>query len=351
VNRKTFNCEFKELDQGAGTFEMYALVFGNVDRQGDMIEPGAVTNVDELIKDGWIALNHVQTDLPIAYIDSAEQDSHGLKLTGRFHSTPRAQECRSIIKERMAAGKAVKTSIGYLVPVDGEHYEKQNGRTVRRISKLSVYEASYVNLPANPEAEVVSAKSIDDFTLDGFEEEDLHMSTDEGVIQALKRVLGLESKAGRKMSGATLEKMKGFCKSMDEHGEKCMAHAKAMNDQCKSLKAAGEAHKVVAADFEKCLKNFTGGQQQEEQDDNDGDDAEGDGDEEKDYREDEDEEAKSKRRKRGKDDAEDEEEASAKRRKRGKDDDEESQEEKALAAYRNELQRRALTLKFPKRTG
>jgi HK97 family phage prohead protease len=346
--RKTFDCEFKELDEGSGEFELYALVFDNVDRQGDLIEQGAVTNVEELIKDGWIALNHDQTALPIAYIKTATQDSHGLKLTGNFHSTPDAQASRTTIKERMAAGKAVKTSIGYLVPIDGEHYEKQDGRTIRRITKLSVYEASYVNLPANPEAEFVSAKSLD-FTLDGFEEEEVLMSTEEGVLQALKKLVGLESKAGRKMSGATLEKMKGYCKDMQEHGEKCMAHAKEMNDKCKSLKAMGEAHKAVGDEFEKCLKNFTSGQQQEEDEHSDGDVA--------DDKDEDEEEEKSKRRKRRKEDAEeedseeeDDDEDTVKSRKRKK-DEEEDPEEKALRAYQNELKRRALSLKYPNRAG
>ena len=154
-----------------GSFEMYALVFGNVDRQGDRIKQGAVANVEELVKDGWIALNHVQTDSPIATISTAEQDSHGLKLTGLFHSHAKAQEVRSYVKERLDRGKAVKTSIGYLVPLDGEQYVKEGGRTIRDITKMSVYEASFVNLPANPAAEVVSAKSLDGLSTVESEEE------------------------------------------------------------------------------------------------------------------------------------------------------------------------------------
>ena len=345
--RKSWECEYKSDDDSTGSFTLYAACFGSVDRQGDIIEPGAVQNLDELTRDGWVALNHIQTDLPVAMIDTATQDQKGLLISGRWHTTEAAQNCRRIVKERMAAGKRVLCSVSYVVPFDGESYEKIYGRTVRRLSKLSVYECSFVNLPANPEAEVVSAKSVSDFTLDEFEELEAVMSNDEGVIQALKRILGLETKAGRKMSGATLEKMNSYSKSMIEHGEKCNTLAKEMIDKSKTLKSFGDAHKAVGDEFTKTLKDLASGQQQAV--DEDDDDVAEDDDDEKEL--DEEEEGEEKRRKRRKDD--DEEEPEAKRRKRSKEgeDDEEEQEAKALDAYRNELKRRAMLLKYPGRTG
>lgn len=306
-----------------GSFTMYALVFGNVDRQGDLIEPNAVTNVDELVKDGWIALNHDQTAMPIAIIDSAEQDQRGLKVTGRFHSHQRAQEVRSYVKERIDAGKAVKTSIGYLVPVDGEHYERVDGRAVRHISKLSVYEASFVNLPANPEAEVVSAKSLDG--LDPVESEDDMGAA--AVLKEVKRVLGLSSKGMYKADGEDVEKLRGMCKAMDEHGDALSTH--------------GKRFKAMAEEFGKCLKNFTAGQQQDKDPNNEGDTADKDEDEDAEQSEsDTDEES------------DDDDKPKGKARKAPKTkDNEDSQEEKALKAYRNDLKRRALGLKFPNRAG
>src|SRR5512139_3378237 len=42
MNHKTFSlANFKALDQAQGIFEALVAVFGNVDRGGDMIEPGA----------------------------------------------------------------------------------------------------------------------------------------------------------------------------------------------------------------------------------------------------------------------------------------------------------------------
>ena len=174
LSHKSFDCSYKSEGEEA-EFTLYGAVFGNVDRQGDLIEKGAFANLEELQKDGWIADCHDQSAPPLAWIKSATQDDHGLRIVAIWHSTPNAQLIRTIVKERMAAGRGVKCSIGYIVPPDGERYERTNGRMVRHINKLSAYEVSIVWLPANPAAEVTEVKAIPDFTLDGFEDtEDLH---------------------------------------------------------------------------------------------------------------------------------------------------------------------------------
>jgi HK97 family phage prohead protease len=297
--RKTLDCEFKAIDGDTGTFELYALVFSNIDRQNDIIEPGAVQNVDELVSDGWIALNHVQEDLPIAYIDTAVQDTHGLKLTGRFHSTVDAQAARTTILERKAAGKAVKTSIGYLVPVDGERYEKINGQSVRIISKLSVYEASYVNLPANPEAAITQAKAL------------------VGAIEQMEESMSALRKKGQyKVDGEDMEKV-------NSAAQKCLTTAKALGVHHKAMKEAMDANGEASDELVKCMKNFTGGQQQAVDEDNDGDEADKD---------DEDEEKK--------DDEDTDEEGDPAGDESDKEDDEE--DNKAAQSLRNHLLRQEL---------
>ena len=52
--RKSWQIEVKSVEDD-GTFTIYAAVFGNEDRQGDIIEAGAFDNLDEFVKDGWIA--------------------------------------------------------------------------------------------------------------------------------------------------------------------------------------------------------------------------------------------------------------------------------------------------------
>jgi HK97 family phage prohead protease len=314
--RKTIEGELTSVADD-GSFVMYALVFGNVDRQGDRIAQGSVTNVDELVSDGWIALNHVQVNKPIAYIDTAEQDSRGLKIAGRFHSHQEAQDVRSYVKERLAAGKKVKTSIGYLVPVDGEQYVKENGRTIRDISKLAVYEASFVNLPANPAAEVISAKSLDGTEPVESEEE---MSAAK-VLREVKRALGLAVKGQYKVDGEEVEKARGLV-------DKCLSCSKAIATHHKAMKEAVDDHAQASGELMKCFKNFTSGQQQDKDPKNEGNVADED-------KEDDDEEEK---------DDEDDDKTSGNAK--VKDDEEESDDDKARKSLRSDLRRRLLSSRF-----
>lgn len=156
IQTKDCDWEFKVLDENSGEFRAYFAVFGNVDRAEEILEPGSIENIDEFTKDGWIGTNHRMTDLPVAYPISVEQDEHGLLVYGRFHSHPEAQACRMVVKERLAAGKTVKGSIGY--KVSDSIRDTLGNRTVRRLKQVRLFEASFVNLPANARADVLSVK-------------------------------------------------------------------------------------------------------------------------------------------------------------------------------------------------
>ena len=153
--RKSFELELKELADD-GSFVLYALAFGNVDRGGDVIAPGAVVNLDEFVRDGWIALNHRASDPPIGYPTAAMQDAKGMRVEGRFHSTPEARVVRTFVGERLKAGKSVKASIGYMI--EEARTEVRDGEPVRVLLKIRVYETSIVNLPMNPQADVVAPR-------------------------------------------------------------------------------------------------------------------------------------------------------------------------------------------------
>jgi uncharacterized protein len=154
ISTKQLTAEVKAATDGE--LVLYAAAFGNVDRTNEVIEAGAFKNLPEFVASGWIAINHDWDDLPVASVESAEQDGYGLKLTCKWHSTPEAQKCRTIVKERMERGKAVKCSIGYRVLEDMA--ETRDGKAVRILKSIELYEASIVNLPANPAAHVTSVK-------------------------------------------------------------------------------------------------------------------------------------------------------------------------------------------------
>lgn len=243
LTRKSLDIELKSVEDD-GSFVMYAAAFGNVDRGGDIIEPGAFINLDEFLRDGWAALNHRQNDLAVGYITAATQDAKGLRVEGKFHGTPEAQAVRTVVTERFRAGKAVKASIGYqavkarTAVVDGE--------PVRRLEQVRLYEVSFVNLPMNPQADVVSAKSGAAPPPKG---QPMATDTDpesKGLLTALKELLGLSKKAveGGKMSKAGMTRLKAFAEEIHEHGEATREHAKAMHEHGKAAQACAKEMKA-----------------------------------------------------------------------------------------------------------
>ena len=140
---------------GPDTFTLYGAVFNNIDRQSDVILPGAIANADDFARDGVILLNHVMGDLPIASPISARQDSKGLLVRARWHSSQAAQDAKNYVRERLKENHSVACSIGYMV--NSERYENRDGKTVRILESINIYEISLVNVPANPLALVLSA--------------------------------------------------------------------------------------------------------------------------------------------------------------------------------------------------
>ena len=155
MDNKEFSAEFKAIgdDSGPGSFEGLAAVFGNVDRQGERILPGAFTNtLGDFVVRGFLTTAHDWSE-PIGTIDRAEETGKGLLVHGTFHSTPKAQLHRQLIRERQERGKQVAMSIGYAVRSD----EFQDG--VRLLKELELHEVALVAVPANPLAHVTSMKA------------------------------------------------------------------------------------------------------------------------------------------------------------------------------------------------
>lgn len=207
VQRKSLPFEVKAVADD-GTFEVYAAVFGNVDRQGDVIEKGAFKNLDAFVRDGWGDVNHGWADLGITTIDEATQDAHGLRIKGRFHSTPDAQLIRTKVRERRERGKTVSCSIGFRVLEDT--IETRDGKHVHILKAIEIYEFSFVALPANPEATVLEAKGL--IGLDGART----------VIDGVK--------AGRVLSRANHGKLKAWCKGLDAHGKAACTMARELKE-------------------------------------------------------------------------------------------------------------------------
>jgi uncharacterized protein len=104
-----FKFELKSLDD-EGALEGYAAVFGNLDYDGDVIEPGAFTKtIKETGGQVPILYQHDRYE-PIGVSTHLEQDRHGLKVKGQLNmDVQRARETRALLNQGAMQG----LSIGY----------------------------------------------------------------------------------------------------------------------------------------------------------------------------------------------------------------------------------------------
>lgn len=152
--RTTFEPELKLYDEGSGSFSGYASTFGNLDRANEIVCKGAFAKtLEEFKASGFVAVGHDWGALPVATIKDAREDDRGLFIVAEFHSTPEAQQARTVVKERLERGKSCGLSIGYTVDRD-ERGEKGE----RLLKELTLFEASLVTVPCNPQANATGVK-------------------------------------------------------------------------------------------------------------------------------------------------------------------------------------------------
>ena len=217
--------DFKALSSNADTGELvgYGNVTGNLDRCGDIVEKGAYKNLATFVTDGFGGVAH-NWEEPVATIEEAYEDEHGLVVKMLFHSTDDAQEARTIVMERMERGKSVGLSIGYSVVECA--WEMRDGEEVRVLKAIELYEVSIVTVPANPAALVTTAKQVgphDRPTLDAHLEAAL--ATVGEVVQRVGAVKQLRATEGRTLSSERLDQAKALRDALD-----AILTAKALDD-------------------------------------------------------------------------------------------------------------------------
>jgi HK97 family phage prohead protease len=138
--------EIKSLEQD-GSFEGIAAAYGNVDSQGDRIEPGTFKAAEgEQIP---LLFAH-KTDQPIGFATVTET-AQGLLVKGKLLlDTVAGSEAYS----RLKAGVLKSLSVGFVLPKEG--FSIKAG--IRVISKAILKEISLVVFPANPLAAVTAVK-------------------------------------------------------------------------------------------------------------------------------------------------------------------------------------------------
>ena len=132
------------------TFEGYASVFGNIDRVGDMVMPGAFKKQDG---DRVILMHNHRTNVGVADI---KEDSKGLFVKGYINQeTQSGREGYSLLK----MGAVNRMSFGY--EVKGIRKAVTDGEEYNQLMELKTHEVSFVDFPANPETAITAVKSAE----------------------------------------------------------------------------------------------------------------------------------------------------------------------------------------------
>jgi len=174
-------------DEGRGQFTGKPALFGSINDRGEIHTKGEFANCKEsFTRRGFIADSHDAMSYRgmLGYPISAEEKEDGLECTAEFHSTPHAQEVRTIVQERLDAGKQVSLSIGfyiircfYIQPRDYErelpkylrgsrdevreliNYAK-NFTAIRVIQEADLVEFSVVTIPSEYNAQALDVRAM-----------------------------------------------------------------------------------------------------------------------------------------------------------------------------------------------
>lgn len=160
---KAFPAQFKALDDGKGQFEAIVAVFGNVDRGGDMILPGAFENTLK----AWEAKGR---PIPVVFahqwgnldahigevLEAAERDE-GLYVKAQLEmDEPFAQR----VWKKMKKGTLAEFSFAYDVVQSAlvDRGEKEAPRYVNELRELELMEVGPCLVGMNPETELLDVK-------------------------------------------------------------------------------------------------------------------------------------------------------------------------------------------------
>jgi len=144
--------ELKALDDESGVFEGYASVFNNVDKGGDVVEPGAFKRTLDHSKGAIPILWFHDAMQPVGIGLEATEDDRGLLVKGQLDlGTQKGREVYSGLK--MGYIKAM--SIGYTAIVK----EMKDG--IRHLMEVALPEYSLLTkgFAMNPDADVTAVKS------------------------------------------------------------------------------------------------------------------------------------------------------------------------------------------------
>lgn len=156
--------KFSEEDDTKGTFSGYAAVFNNVDSHEDIILPGAFKEtLSELKAEGRRVPLHVMhrvyggDGVPVGIIPALEEDSVGLKMTGKISGMN--TDAGKLLYERAKDGAFGGLSIGYKIKPGGARKPRGGEQGKRILTNLALKEISLVDTPSNAMSRASDFKS------------------------------------------------------------------------------------------------------------------------------------------------------------------------------------------------
>ena len=168
-----------DISANTGGFSAYASRFLNIDRQGDMILPGAYNkSLPEFLDDGGVIVaDHMNKTMAVAAtLTDAREDRNGLLVQGQFSVTETGQRIRQLLKEKAvnkmsisftAASRKIKEAdilelwnrYNYTPSATQRKLAKSGANLISEVNEI--FEISFVPIPANRDASVISVKAFD----------------------------------------------------------------------------------------------------------------------------------------------------------------------------------------------
>jgi HK97 family phage prohead protease len=177
LHQKAVSAAIVETDSGG--FRGYASRFLNIDRQGDIVLPGAFAKaLPEFMADGGLVLadHDNRTGSVIGTLIDAREDQNGLLVDVQFSATKAGQEVRRLMTEKALRKMSISfyakpakltekqvhgvwSNFGYKPDERQKMLAKSGAKMIGAVSEI--VEVSVVPIPANPEADILAVKSFD----------------------------------------------------------------------------------------------------------------------------------------------------------------------------------------------
>ena len=156
IEHKTFPLTIASIDYEGRTFTGYAAVFGNIDSYDDIIHMGAFSKtLSERGQKVRLLWQH-DTQEPLGKPVLLKEDDNGLFVECIISDTARGRDALALLRD----GAIGEMSIGYEAIQGGTEYGKAlDGRTVRNLKEIKLWEISLVTFAANDQAVVTGLKS------------------------------------------------------------------------------------------------------------------------------------------------------------------------------------------------